>query len=94
MSNMLWDRVHGDVAEVHGDARDKVPKPSTMARTTSHKSFIRLSSSTAVLYGTGSNTIGYPKIHHDDCFLLNLEGAKSGVEPTSIWTRIVTGRVI
>ena len=90
MSNMLWKRVHGDMAEVHGDARDKVPKPSTRFHSSSHKSFLRLSTSTAVLYGTGSNTIGYPEIsnHHDDCFLLNLERAKSGVEPTSIWTRV------
>ena len=29
MSNLHWERVHGGIAKVHGDARDKVPKPTT-----------------------------------------------------------------
>ena len=95
MSNLHWERVHGGIAKVHGDARDKVPKPTEAHRFSSHKSFIRLSRSTAVLYGTG-RAVQYslPGNLHDDCFLLDLERAKSGVKPTSMWTRIVNGRVI
>lgn len=89
MSNLHWERVHGGIAKVHGDARDKVPKPTEAHRFSSHKSFIRLSRSTAVLYGTG-RAVQYsqPANLHDDCFLLDLERAKSGVKPTSMWTRV------
>ena len=41
-----------------------------------------------MLYGTGLHKNKGTKIHHDDCFLLDLERAKGSAEPASMWTRV------